>query len=141
MAHRVSRLAGTLDDASVGVAALSPDGQAPSFWLDQAGELERRPALRGAQAADVCIVGGGFTGLWAAYELKRAAPELSVVVLEAEPAGFGASGRNGGWVLGRVSGSPQAWRRRGGDRAPRAMAKAIHATVGTIGEVVEREQI
>jgi glycine/D-amino acid oxidase-like deaminating enzyme len=43
----------------------------------------------------VCIVGGGFTGLWTAYELRRAAPELEVIVLEGEHAGFGASGRNG----------------------------------------------
>jgi glycine/D-amino acid oxidase-like deaminating enzyme len=114
---------------------------APSFWLDQLNDRSPRPPLEGRHEADVCIVGGGFTGLWTAYELRRAAPELQVIVLEAEHAGFGASGRNGGWVLGRVSGSPEAWRRRGGDGAPRAMAHAIHATVATIGGVVEREQI
>ncbi|HMT89404.1 MAG TPA: FAD-binding oxidoreductase, partial [Dermatophilaceae bacterium] len=47
---------------------------------------------------DVCIVGGGFTGLWTAYYLLLADPSLDVVVLEAEHVGFGASGRNGGWV-------------------------------------------
>jgi glycine/D-amino acid oxidase-like deaminating enzyme len=120
---------------------VAPGGATPSFWLDQLGPNPRRPALRGAHEADVCIVGGGFTGLWTAYELRRAAPELDVVVLEAEHAGFGASGRNGGWVIGRLSGSPQAWRRRGGDRAPQAMASAIQATVAEIGEAVEREQI
>ncbi len=46
----------------------------------------------------MCIVGAGFTGLWTAYYLKRAAPDLRVVVLEREFAGFGASGRNGGWL-------------------------------------------
>jgi glycine/D-amino acid oxidase-like deaminating enzyme len=97
--------------------------------------------LGGAQEADVCVVGGGFTGLWTAYELLRAAPDLRVVVLEAEYVGFGASGRNGGWVLGRVSGNARAWRRRGGDSAPRAMAQAIRDTVGEVGQVVEREQI
>ncbi|HEY6397441.1 MAG TPA: FAD-dependent oxidoreductase [Solirubrobacteraceae bacterium] len=89
----------------------------------------------------MCIVGGGFTGLWTAYELCRADPSLEVVVLEAEHVGFGASGRNGGWVYGGVSGSPEAWRRRGGPDAPRAMARAIQATVAEIGAVVERESI
>ena len=89
----------------------------------------------------MCIVGGGFTGLWTAYELRRAAPELRVVVLEAEHVGFGATGRNGGWVLGKVSGRPEAWRRRGGSGGPRAMAHAIQATVGEIGAVVAREHI
>jgi glycine/D-amino acid oxidase-like deaminating enzyme len=100
-----------------------------------------RPAFEGAAEADVCIVGGGFTGLWTAYELKRADPRLEIVVLEAEHVGFGASGRNGGWVLGKVSGSPAAWERRGGPGAARAMARAIHATVAEIGEVVRRERI
>ena len=91
--------------------------------------------------ADVCIVGGGFTGLWTAYELRRADPALEVVVLEAEHVGFGASGRNGGWVLGKISGSADAWRRRGGPGAPRAMERAINAAVGEIGEAVAREGI
>jgi glycine/D-amino acid oxidase-like deaminating enzyme len=89
----------------------------------------------------VCIVGGGFTGLWTAYELCRARPELEVVVLEAERVGFGASGRNGGWVFGKLSGSVAAWRRRGGPEGPRKMAQAIDATVEEIGAVVEREEI
>ena len=83
---------------------------APSFWLDQVGPRPSRPALAGDREADVCIVGGGFTGLWTAYELKRADPSLAVVVLEARQVGFGASGRNGGWVLGKLSGSADAWR-------------------------------
>ena len=89
----------------------------------------------------MCIVGGGFTGLWTAYELRRADPGLKVVVLEAEHVGFGASGRNGGWVLGKVSGRAEAWRRRGGNDAFRAMSHAIQATVAEIGEVIAREHI
>jgi glycine/D-amino acid oxidase-like deaminating enzyme len=113
----------------------------PSFWLDQAAGDTPRAPLRGGRTADVCIVGGGFTGLWTAYELKRAAPELEVVVLEAEQVGFGASGRNGGWVLGVVSGSSDAWRRRAGADAYGRMREAIQATVGEVGSVVERERI
>jgi glycine/D-amino acid oxidase-like deaminating enzyme len=115
--------------------------RAPSFWLDQIGERTARPRLEGVHEADVCIVGGGFTGLWTAYELRRADPNLKVVVLEAEQVGFGASGRNGGWVLGKVSGRPQAWQRRGGTGAARAMLRAIQATVSEIGEVVAAERI
>lgn len=89
----------------------------------------------------MCIIGGGFTGLWTAYELRRAAPELSVIVLEARHVGFGASGRNGGWVLGKISGSPEAWRRRGGPDAARTMQRAINATVAEVGTVVAREEI
>lgn len=113
----------------------------PSFWLEALGPRAPRPALRGRREAEVCIVGGGFTGLWTAYELRRAAPSLEVVVLEAEHVGFGASGRNGGWVLGRLSGSPEAWRRRGGPGGPRAMALAIQGAVEEVGAVVAREGI
>jgi glycine/D-amino acid oxidase-like deaminating enzyme len=56
-----------------------------------------RPSLDGDVDADVAIVGAGFTGLWTAYYLARAEPSLRIVVVEAEVAGFGASGRNGGW--------------------------------------------
>ncbi|HEY5428463.1 MAG TPA: FAD-dependent oxidoreductase, partial [Solirubrobacteraceae bacterium] len=114
---------------------------APSFWLDQLGSRPRRPALSGEREADVCIVGGGFTGLWTAYELKRADPSLVVMVLEAQHVGFGASGRNGGWVLGKLSGSDDAWRRRGGPDAARTMVRAIQQTVEEVGTVVARENI
>jgi glycine/D-amino acid oxidase-like deaminating enzyme len=114
---------------------------APSFWLEQLGPVRRRPPLDGVRDADVCIVGGGFTGLWTAYELRRADPGLDVVVLEAQHVGFGASGRNGGWVLGELSGSRAAWRRRGGPDGAKRMVRAIQQTVGEIGAVVEREAI
>ena len=69
-----------------------------SFWHDSVpGDLAPRPALPGDQAVDVAIVGAGYTGLWTAYYLKKADPTLRVTVLEARFAGFGASGRNGGW--------------------------------------------
>jgi glycine/D-amino acid oxidase-like deaminating enzyme len=115
--------------------------QAPSFWLDQLGPVRRRPALDGVVEADVCIVGGGFTGLWTAYELRRADPGLTVAVLEARHVGFGASGRNGGWVLGKISGSMAAWRARGGPEAPRVMVRAIRDTVEEVGAAVAREAI
>src|SRR3569623_3653704 len=68
-------------------------------------ELPRpRPALPGDRDADVCIVGAGYTGLWTAYYLKKADPSLRIAMLEARFAGFGASGRNGGWLSGLAPG-------------------------------------
>ena len=113
----------------------------PSFWLAPPTPEERRAPLAGPRTADVCIVGAGLTGLWTAYELCRAAPDLDVVVLEARYAGFGASGRNGGWVLGELAGPPRRWIARAGRDGARAMTTAIQATVDEVGAVVEREGI
>jgi len=71
------------------------------FWLEQALAADRGArcqALAGTVHADVCIVGGGYTGLWTAIELTKQAPDASVVLVEAQECGFGASGRNGGWA-------------------------------------------
>ncbi|HWC67524.1 MAG TPA: FAD-dependent oxidoreductase, partial [Acidimicrobiales bacterium] len=70
-----------------------------SLWLDSLEDdaLAPRPALAGDTQVDVAIVGAGYTGLWTAYELRRRDPGMRIAVLEAEVAGFGASGRNGGW--------------------------------------------
>ena len=76
-----------------------------SYWWQARGVPPRRPPLPGGTEADVCIVGAGFTGLWTAYYLKRADPGLRVIVLEQDFAGFGASGRNGGWVTAALPGS------------------------------------
>jgi glycine/D-amino acid oxidase-like deaminating enzyme len=114
---------------------------APSWWWADLGGLPApRPALDGDREADVCIVGAGYTGLWTAYELLRADPSLSVVVLEREVAGFGASGRNGGWVLGEVStGSRQ--REAAGEAAVAALERAIQGTVDEVGAACAREGI
>ena len=69
-----------------------------NLWSDTLVYDEKeRPWLSNAVDADVVIVGGGFTGLWAAYYLKTLDPSLRILILEAEGIGFGASGRNGGW--------------------------------------------
>ncbi|HEX6744713.1 MAG TPA: FAD-dependent oxidoreductase [Solirubrobacteraceae bacterium] len=114
---------------------------APSWWWADLGGLPApRPALDGDREADVCIVGAGYTGLWTAYELLRADPSLAVVLLEREVAGFGASGRNGGWVLGEVStGSRQ--REAAGEAAVAALERAIQATVDEVGDACAREGI
>jgi glycine/D-amino acid oxidase-like deaminating enzyme len=114
---------------------------APSWWWADLGGLPApRPALDGDREADVCIVGAGYTGLWTAYELLRADPSLAVVVLEREVAGFGASGRNGGWVLGEVSTGTRQ-RAQAGDAAMAALERAAQETVDEVGEACAREAI
>ncbi|WP_129139975.1 NAD(P)/FAD-dependent oxidoreductase [Modicisalibacter coralii] len=81
------------------------DTPPPNYWrasLDR--EFATRPSLRGRQKADVAIIGAGFTGLWTAYYLKTLDPQREVTVIEAERIGHGASGRNGGWVIGSLAG-------------------------------------
>lgn len=70
-----------------------------SFWLATYGSYTPNPSLQGDLVVDVAIVGGGFTGLATAINLRKAAPGLTVAVLEAEGIGFGASGRNGGFSM------------------------------------------
>jgi glycine/D-amino acid oxidase-like deaminating enzyme len=68
------------------------------FWLEEAGAVEPTAPLAGDTTADVVIVGGGYLGLWTAWQLKQLEPELDIVLLEAGLAGHGPSGRNGGFV-------------------------------------------
>jgi glycine/D-amino acid oxidase-like deaminating enzyme len=70
-----------------------------SYWLANYGPYTPNPTLQGDIAVDVAIIGGGFTGLSTAINLRKEAPGLQVVILEAEVIGFGASGRNGGFSM------------------------------------------
>lgn len=82
-----------------------PTRQTISLWMDQLDEPPSpRPSLQHDLDVDVAIIGAGYTGLWTAYYLKQQAPELSVAIIEAQTVGFGASGRNGGWVMGNLLG-------------------------------------
>ncbi len=101
----------------------------------------RRPSLDGDASVDVCVVGGGFTGLWTAYYLLRRNPNLDVLVVEAESVGFGASGRNGGWCSALLPQSVDAIAAAHGRDAALAMRRAMLDTVLEVGAVVEREQI
>ena len=87
------------------------------------------------------IVGGGFTGLWTAHYLLLADPALDVVVLEAEHVGFGASGRNGGWVSALWPVGPRTLARRSGAQAARAMVAELQNTVDEVGRATESAAI
>ncbi|WP_203706454.1 NAD(P)/FAD-dependent oxidoreductase [Asanoa iriomotensis] len=103
------------------------------------------PALRaplpGSLSADVAIVGAGFTGLWTAYYLSVADPTLRVVVLEQSYAGFGASGRNGGWCSALLPTSLPALARRHGRPAALSLQRSMNETVDEVGRVCAVEGI
>ena len=86
-------------------------------------------------------MGGGFTGLWAAYYLKRADPGLRVMVVEQRFAGYGASGRNGGWLFGGIAGSRTRYAKTHGREAVIALQHAMNATVDEVIDVAAREGI
>ncbi|WP_206185098.1 NAD(P)/FAD-dependent oxidoreductase [Thermoactinospora rubra] len=113
----------------------------PGLWWSGLGQVEPRPALIRDGAADVVIVGAGLTGLWTAYYLRAVAPELSVVVLERELAGYGASGRNGGWCSGELPSGPGGFLGRHGRDAAVAMQRAAFATVAEVQRVAAAEGI
>ncbi|MER6509924.1 FAD-binding oxidoreductase [Nonomuraea sp. NPDC001636] len=105
-----------------------------SFWYRQIGLPARRPSLPGSREYDVAIVGGGYTGLWTAYYLKKAQPDLRIAILEKEFAGFGASGRNGGWLSAEFAGSRE---RHAQARGRQAMIDLQHAMFRAVDEVID----
>lgn len=112
-----------------------------SFWWSQLGLPSPRPALPGNIEADVCIVGAGYTGLWTAYYLKSLDPTLRVVVLEARFAGYGASGRNGGWVAGTVTGGRERYVKTHGRQSAIDQQRALNDTVDEVLAVIASEGI
>ena len=118
------------------------NGEVSYWWQALGGFTTRRPSLPGPAEADVCIVGGGYTGLWTAYYLKGLSPDSRVVVLEAAFAGYGASGRNGGWVTAEMPGSRDRYADgpRGAEGV-RDLEAALRDTVDEVGRVCEAESI
>jgi len=113
-----------------------------SFWLDTLGDpCEPRPGLSGDLEADVAIVGAGYTGLWTAYYLSEIDPWLRIVVLDAEIAGFGASGRNGGWCSASLPSSLATLAARHGRDGALALHRAMVDTVDEVGRVADKEDI
>lgn len=98
-------------------------------------------ALPGDTTADVCIVGAGYTGLWTAYYLRKADPSIKIIIVEKEFAGFGASGRNGGWCSGGFSWSKEKYLKSANRAAVIAMERAMAAAVDEVCTVAELEGI
>ena len=113
-----------------------------SFWLETCGDdLTPRPRLDGSTTVDVAVMGAGYTGLWTAYYLLQRDPTLNVAIVEREIAGFGASGRNGGWCYPGFPVSAGVLRERYGADAARAVFRAMYETVDEIEGVIDREGI
>ncbi|MDA8372372.1 MAG: FAD-binding oxidoreductase [Nocardiopsaceae bacterium] len=112
-----------------------------SFWFREIGLPEHRPALAGDADYDVCVVGAGYTGLWTAYYLKKAQPDLRVAVLEREFAGFGASGRNDGWLSAEFVGSRERYAASQGKGPVIALQRAMMDSVDEVITVTEAEGI
>ena len=105
-----------------------------SLWLDTIDDpLEARPPLQGDVTADVAIVGAGYTGLWTAFYLLQEDPSLDIVVVEKEIAGFGASGRNGGWCSALFAASHDKIAKRYGRDAAIGMQRAMFDTIDEVG--------
>jgi glycine/D-amino acid oxidase-like deaminating enzyme len=103
--------------------------------------LEPRAPLPGDVDVDVAIVGAGYTGLWTAYYLHELDPSLRIAIVEREFAGFGASGRNGGWCSALFPLASSAIARRDGRDAAVAMRRAMHDAVVEVGRVAGEEGI
>ena len=113
-----------------------------SFWLETSGDdLTPRPALQHSVDVDVVVLGAGYTGLWTAYYLLKANPDLKVAVVEKEIVGFGASGRNGGWCSSKFPVTPGMLERRYGQAAARALMLAMNDSVDEVARVCAEESI
>jgi glycine/D-amino acid oxidase-like deaminating enzyme len=110
------------------------------WWLEDAGPVEPCPPLEGDTTADVVVVGGGYLGLWTAWQLKTLEPSTDVVVLEAGLAGHGPSGRNGGFVSTLWDDLP-ILRDRVGDERAVEVARASERGVRGIGAWCESQGV
>lgn len=113
-----------------------------SYWLETCGDdLTPRPRLDGSTVVDVAVMGAGYTGLWTAYYLLERDPSLQIAIVEREIAGFGASGRNGGWCYPGFPVSGGLLQERFGRDAALAVSAAMHETFAEIERVTGEEAI
>jgi glycine/D-amino acid oxidase-like deaminating enzyme len=110
--------------------------------MDELGlALKPRPALAGDTEVDVAIVGAGYSGLWTAYYLMQADPSLRIAIIESEIAGYGGSGRNGGWCSAIF---PTSWERIAAENGIEGLHRlqgAMNDTVDEIGRVCDAEEV
>ncbi len=112
-----------------------------SLWLDELPPTPARPALAGDRHVDIAIVGAGYTGLWTAYYLAQLDPSLSILVIEREHVGFGASGRNGGWVVAELAAGISKYAARSSHDEAVRLTREVFATVDEIGRVATEHNI
>lgn len=112
-----------------------------SHWWQQIGIPPQRPALPGDAVCDVAIIGAGYTGLWSAYYLKQAQPDLRIIIVEQEHVGYGASGRNGGWLTNSITGGREQYVKAFGTEAAERFQRTMNETVDEVIRVTQTEGI
>jgi glycine/D-amino acid oxidase-like deaminating enzyme len=113
---------------------------AEGYWLEEAG---RRPALRPADgefSCDALVVGGGYTGMWTAWQIAQLEPEASVILLEADRCGHGPSGRNGGFANAMWF-SAHTLREQFGEAPAAAALRAAQDGVDEIGRFCAEQEV
>ncbi|WP_166865469.1 FAD-binding oxidoreductase [Salinibacterium sp. ZJ70] len=113
-----------------------------SHWWNVAGSARvTRPELPGSLQTDVAIVGAGYTGLWTAYYLKKADPSLRIAIIEQRHVGYGASGRNGGWLTNSITGGREQYLKTHSRDEIERFQREANATVDEVIRVTEVEGI
>jgi glycine/D-amino acid oxidase-like deaminating enzyme len=110
------------------------------YWHDTE-QVVLEPPLRDTVECDVCIVGGGFTGLWTAYFLKEAEPALDIRVVEAKHSGYGASGRADGFVTPTIGKDIQALVKQFGPQRALEASQAVGRSILEIGRFARKNRI
>jgi glycine/D-amino acid oxidase-like deaminating enzyme len=113
---------------------------AHGYWLDEAGERLSLPSAEGELSCDVLVVGGGYTGMWTAWQVSQLEPEATVVLLEADGCGRGPSGRNGGFANAMWFSAHTVAERFGADAAA-GVARASQDAVDGIGRFCSDQEI
>ena len=110
------------------------------YWLEEAGEPPPLPPAEGELNCDVLVVGGGYTGMWTAWQISQLEPEASVVLIEAEGCGRGPSGRNGGFA-NAIWFSAHTLRQQFGEAAATAVLRAAQEGVDEIGRFCAEQEV
>jgi glycine/D-amino acid oxidase-like deaminating enzyme len=117
------------------------DEPARILWSESGAQPRHRPALERDLDVDVVIVGAGYTGLWTAYYLRRADPNVRLAVIDQAHVGFGASGRNGGWCSAIFPVGPRKLERMHGHEQATALRLAMQQAVDEVGAVAVAEEM
>ena len=113
-----------------------------SLWWDSLSKpLKPRESVNSNLNFDVAIIGAGYTGLWSAYYLKQKEPNLNICVFDASVAGFGASGRNGGWCSALFPVGLDKLAKQSDRQTAIRMQKTMFETVNEVGRIIEKENI
>jgi glycine/D-amino acid oxidase-like deaminating enzyme len=113
---------------------------AHGYWLEESGERPPLPSAEGELRCDVLVVGGGYTGLWTAWQISQLEPEARVILIEADRCGRGPSGRNGGFANAMWF-SAHTLRGRFGTEAASRVVSAAQDAVDGIGRFCAQHEV